>query len=375
MEARVAVKGTPKNLSASSLRPTGVNATLDAPAVQVLSVGDRRRAPIGRAVLAVLGLAASFEVLAMGIKETGALESHAPWGSDPFDAFTSFALFFVPVASLAVAVRVPLCQRSEPLRLSRVDDVLRGARLLVAIILVTVASDWVSVMGGADRPSWSGVTAVLVAWLAAMSAASVWVALRIVDAGRALPPRSADPSAPDTLEDAITLASRATRFTGPLVPSFLDAIRAIDRHIAARVRWHPIASAGLLAAAFGVAIGGAAVREEGVGPIAGLIWVIAWCGMFGFLVAGGSYLGLVRGSRPLHGATRIAVRGLAAAALSVPIAVAYRDWLWWVVGSNPGDPTPRGFALLLVIVPMVVFALTTLTLLVIERQANSEGER
>jgi hypothetical protein len=56
--------------------------------------------------------------------------------------------------------------------------------------------------------------------------------------------------------------------------------------------------------------------------------------MFAFLLIGGSFLGVVRGPTPSTGLRRRALDAAATMCASVPVALALRDSLWWVVGST-----------------------------------------
>ena len=108
-----------------------------------------------------------------------------------------------------------------------------------------------------------------------------------------------------------------------------------DRVATVVVRPHPLASAAVFSVAFGAAVAAAAAREEGLGTIDPVIFFgVATCGMFAFVVAIGSYVGLVHRDRPLRGVSRRLADAAVSGAAAVPIALAFRHSLWWTIGSG-----------------------------------------
>jgi len=68
---------------------------------------------------------------------------------------------------------------------------------------------------------------------------------------------------------------------------------------------------------------------------------LGFCGMFAFLVLAGSYLGVVRSQNPLHGVPRRLLDASVVGSIVAIAALAFRDSLWWIVGS---DTTAAGAA-------------------------------
>jgi hypothetical protein len=68
--------------------------------------------------------------------------------------------------------------------------------------------------------------------------------------------------------------------------------------------------------------------------------------MFAFLVLAGSYLGVIQSSTPLYGVQRRAVDAGVVGCTAAIAALAFRDSLWWIVGSNPTAAGPAQFAAL-----------------------------
>jgi hypothetical protein len=300
-----------------------------------LPIADARRPRIGRAVVGAMLLAVLFEAFAFGVKELQALGDHAPWMDDPYDVVTSFAIFFIPIVGTFSAVRLALCRRVEPLPLSRVTDLLHGCLVLLVVVLATAASDWVAVAVGADRGSWTSLTPAIVAGLGLVTVVALLAAGAVVTESRRLPRLDRDdPMAPDWLADATQVADRVSRHLGPLEPVASRIVRLVDRQVWTWVRRRPITAAIVAATGFATLFEVGSLREGYSLPLLVFVFVVAWCGMFVLLVASGSYLGLVRSSVGIRGVRRRLLDAAVVGSASVPIALAFRGSLWWLVGSS-----------------------------------------
>jgi hypothetical protein len=307
------------------------------PPTAALVSGDARRPGIGRVVFWSLLLAGAFEAFAWVVKEVHALGSHAPWADDPYDVATSFAIFFVPLLVLVTATRIPLCRRLDPLPLARVRALLRSSAAIVAIVLVTLLADWVSVVVGANEASWSPATPWLVVVLCALSLLTLPVLIGLRRTTRQLPVAArngSELSDPDWLADLLELTRRTARRLGWGSQAAAWAADQADRRLVDPIRRHPIATAAAAAAVFAVALAEAAAREDGIGPVLGLVLSVAWCGMFGFLVVASAWLDLVRPASPLVGWHRRLVASVTLACVAVLLALAFRDSLWWATGTT-----------------------------------------
>jgi hypothetical protein len=303
-----------------------------------LPVADARRPRIGRAILGAMFAAGLFELFAFGAKEIRPLGDHAPWMDDPYDVVTSFAMFFLPIVGAFSAVRLALCRRVEPLPLSRLVDLVHGCLVLLVIAVATASSDWIAVILAADRGSWSTVTPALVGALGILTAGLAFGAAGLISEIRQMPTFDrADPAAPDWLADATALASRMNQRLGPLEPIGTGIVQAVDRWAAAWVRRRPITAAVLTAAGFAALFDVGSLREGYSLRLLVFVLVVAWCGMFAFLVAIGSYLGLVRSSARRQGANRRLLDAALLGCASVPIVLAFRDSLWGLVGTSTGQ--------------------------------------
>lgn len=328
----------------------------------VLPVGDPRRKQIGRAVVGTLMTAAAFVVFAWITKQLSWLSLHSPWGEDPYDAVVSFTFFFVPLAAGFCLVRVPLFRQDQPQPVERMVDLLRGCRVALAAVLITLAADWTSVLLRSDQANWSASTAILIALLALMTVVTVvaTVVLRRAPYER-LPGSRRDTPTTDWFVDVVMVADQASRHIGILGPVARRAIRWTDQRAVSAVRRRPMTAAAVAALGFGAAIAASVTIEEGVAPILALFFVVGASGMFAFLVVAGSYLGLVRGRPPSVGVRRRLIDAAVISSASVPVALAFRTSLWGFVGSTDASAGLGTLAWLLTTVAVGVFVLVLVT--------------
>jgi hypothetical protein len=313
-----------------------------------MPVGDPRRRLIGRAAFGTLMASAIF-FLFTATKQIKPIYHHAPWENDPYDTVFSFTMFFVPLVAAYFLVQVSLCRKAEPLSISRTVAILRGCRVAVGAIVVETVTAWVAVAVGANRSHWtSGATGVLVALLILSTIVTSKV---IVDLGRAPRLRSTNridnAQVSDWLADVVTVAKRESRWLGPLRRPGLIVLAWVDRTFVSEVRRHPLVAAALASGVFGVTVFGYQGVWEGY-PLSVMLLTICLgtCGMFAFLVLAGSYLGVIRSSSPLYGVRRRVVDAGVVGCIAAIGALAFRDSLWWIVGSNPSDAGSAQFAAL-----------------------------
>jgi hypothetical protein len=324
-----------------------------------LSVADARRPRIGRAILGTIVAAGLFEIFALGAKEFRPLGDHAPWMDDPYDVMTSFAIFFLPIVGAFSAVRLALCRRLEPLPLSRLIDLVHGCVVLMVIAIATAASDWTAVLRGADRGSWSTVTPALVVALGILTSALAFASLGLLSELRRLPTLGRPgPAGPDWLADAAELASRISSRLGPLAPITTGLVRTVDRTVSDRARRRPMTTAVVAAAGFATLFAVGSLREGDSLALVVFVLVVAWCGMFAFVLATVSYLGVVRPASPLTGGRRRLVDAALVGSASVPIVLAFRDSLWGLVGTAAGQAGLGDLDRLLILMAASVFGVT-----------------
>lgn len=326
--------------------------TVPASSPGVLAAGDPARAAAGRAIIGSLLAGCVFTAYLWTAKELRPLYAHEPWQDDPYDAVVSFALICVPLLLAPSLLRVRLCRRYAELPARRAADLLRASRVLLGMVVITLGSEWVSVITGAHRRDWTAVTAALIGVLAVLTAGALGVAWLLRRAGRAA--RGPVPAQPDWLADGVTLGQQAAAWCGPWRERALAALGWLDRHVIAAVRRHPLRAAAVASAAGAVAADSPQIVFEGYRP--GLaLWFLAVtaCALFAFLVAGGAYLRVTGRAGPAGPLAR----ALVAAAAAVPVTAGFRAWLWWVVGGAGQGSGLARLALLTLVVPAATGAL------------------
>jgi hypothetical protein len=327
-----------------------------------LPIGDVRRKPLARAVAAVLLAAIVFMAFELPVKQFLSLYNHVPWHDDPYDAATSFAVFFVPLIAVVTLVRILLFRSTQSLPLSRVHGVLRGSRVALLAMVVTVLADWISLALQGNRAAWTGETAPLVVLLGLVTADVLGAGILLRRAAASIPPEVPGAAAPDWFSDVVALGQLHTRWLGPLARIARALIDRVDRDLVTPIRRFPICAAAVAAVVFGVLLALNTLLREGSGPALWIDVVVGSSGMFAFLVAAGAYVGLVRSGRPAAGPRRRVIDASVLGCLAVPVALAFRQWLWWAVGSDAGSPERLGelLAVAAISTTVVVFAAETL---------------
>ena len=306
------------------------------PSTALIPVGDAWRAALWPPVFGTLGLALAFLLYTAPIKEAPQLFDHAPWLNDPFDTVISFMMFFVPLIAAICIPRVLMCRRSEPLPASRIRDVLRGCRVVLAGVGLTLLCEWVSVVIGENGSAWNWATWVQIGLLAMMSVLTLAAARAVGRAG--LPGQgSAEPTgtSSDWLEDALAFVRKESHRLGPARPFVVALVDFTDQALLKVIRRHPLWMALALCLIFGAGAGiNQGVRESYTSSITVMASLLLATGMFGLVVVAGHYLGLVHSSSPLHGVARRRIDATVITCVGVLIPFALRYHLWWVVGST-----------------------------------------
>ncbi|MFG2844509.1 hypothetical protein ACGF12_15260 [Kitasatospora sp. NPDC048296] len=267
-----------------------------------------------RALWGALALALAFTGFAYSTTQVRLLRAASPWQADPYDAVVSFTLFLVPALTALTAVRASLCRGGGPQPGYRVDQLLRAARLGVALVAVTVATDATAAALRAERELWDGRTAWLIAALLPLAAGAGWCLVLLRRAGREVPPEERRRPGGDWLDDLALLAA-------PLAD--LGAIaRFLRGHIVA-------AAAGLSLLAGALVVTGQAGGEGWPGRQLALAELtVFFSGFFAFCLLCDALLRIAVTPRK-PGAGRAAAF---AAALAVPVSGGLRDALWSLVG-------------------------------------------
>lgn len=318
----------------------------------VLGGGDPHGRSTGRAVLGALLLAAVFSGFVWVAKGVPALYLREPWQDDPYDALVSFELVALPLLVGLCAVRL-LSRRLDPQRLARRElDLLRAGRVLVALVALTVVSEWVSVVKGDHRSDWDGVTLALLVVLGCLTAVTFltgwWVGRALSTVQRNGPVEAQ----PDWLADLTGLAVAGAARLGPGQASALQAVRLADRLVGASVRRHPLAAAAACAVLLAcVADAPQVVLERYRVDFAAYFVGVTACGLFAYLAVVGAHVRFVQPEGRRRLLAYVAVTGCA----GVGVAAAFRDSLWWLVGT---DSRHAGLRALLLLTAVVVVATT-----------------
>jgi hypothetical protein len=326
------------------------------PPSALIPAGEAWRLGLRRPVFGSLLLAGLFFLYTAPVKETPLLFDHAPWLNDPFDTVISFMMVFVPLIGLFCVPRVLLCRRSDPLPAARIRDVLRGCRVVLAGISLTLLAQWIAVAIGENRGQWNGATWLQIGLLAAMSAAALAV---IGELRRVGLPRGAvqhGPAGPDWAADFFLFARKQGHLLGP-VKTPAEALLGWSEHSFAKAaRRHPLWAALGACAAFGAAAGiNQGLREGYFPPVTATVCVLLTVGMFGLLAASGSYLGLIRSSTPLRGTRRRLADAAVITCVGILVPFAVRNDLWWVIGGNQAGARLPQLVQLLGIFAIVIF--------------------
>ena len=264
--------------------------------------------------------------------------ANGPWAQDPYHVVVSFAVLLVPLAALLCMSRVPLCRRDAPLPTRRARDLLRVSRILLILVLVTVASAWISVPLPAQRYAWTGSTMAAFAELAVLTIASLWAG-RLLRRAFSAPIR--DAAGPDWLADVIALGERVSRRLGLLRPLALAILHWIDRRVISGLRRYPVPAAAILAAVLGSATAISQGIQEGYSQGGYLLFfMVTAFGVFAFIMIAGQHLGLVvndqqRQTAAMHAELRKRlVHAMVAASASAPVAIAFRSVIWSALGIS-----------------------------------------
>jgi hypothetical protein len=328
----------------------------------VLPVDDLGRPSIRRAVFGTLWAVAVFVVFA-ATKEMKPIYNHAPWLNDPYDTVISFTMFFVPLVTAFLLVQVSLCLRSEPLSVARVVSILRACRVAIGAIIVELLSAWLAVILGANASQWTpGSTGLEVGLLLMATIVASIATVRLARIPHlARQGAQKDEAEPDWLGDAVAVAKRESRWLGSLRRRAIPILDWCDRTLVLEIRRHPVITAAIASAGFGIAVFGWQGYREGYVPSLTLLSMgLGFCGMFAFLIPAGSYFGLVRSTNPSSGLRRRALDASVIASGAAIVALAFRGNLWGIIGSNGNAAGPAQFAMLEAGAILLAFMITLL---------------
>ncbi len=308
--------------------------------IQVLPVGHPARPAAARALAVTAVSAVVFTVFAAVTTQVASVRAASPWQDDPYDAVVTFTMFFVPGLSAVAALRVLLCRRTEPLPTYRVDQLLRTALMVLALIDITVLADWISLVARADRQLWSSRTPVLVVGLAVVSIAAA-ISYIAVRTARAVEPRHRLDDG-DWLGDIVVAAALIAVKTGD--PSRFTGLRRFLEVVVRFVRAHFVMMAALGSITAGVlVIARLAVAEGSSNRGLFVVEAVVFAGgTFGFVMIADAWLQLA--ATPSHAKHTVARVGATAAAAALPTSLALRGVILSITGHAADVQTAQQLA-------------------------------
>jgi hypothetical protein len=321
-----------------------------------LAPGEPIRAAIGRAFSLAMVAAVLFEVFMIAVKDIRPIGEYAPWAEDPYDVFTSFGIFVVAcVCGLAIG-RLPLFRRSQPLPVVRAAGLMRAVAIIDLAVAAVLGSAWLSVF----FVPWSivSITSALIGALALESLVVVLALLALWRAGQTIGRRTAPSDRPDWLDDALSLMGRRVD------------VRSLER-LSGWIRAHRGAATVGTAFYFGAFFAiGAWIEGDPVALVV-LIWLIGTAAMFAMLTVVGTYLRLVASRTEVVGSEKrrspVTIAAVAACAV-VPVTLAFRDMLWWIVGTTAAQAAINDLAALLLLAWSIVFAVALIVVGIARRK-------
>jgi hypothetical protein len=229
------------------------------------------------------------------------------------------------------AGRLVLCRAGEPLPEARVEGIVRAVRLALGMSLVTLASDWAGVL--ATWPA-GGPDALTIAAIAGLVVTSAAVVAGVAGLARVQLPETRSLE-PDGLADATVLVRLVGIRLSWLQRPAVWVARSGETRLAPLIRRRPVTSAAVLSIGFGAVLAVTTALAEGVAPVTALIFAVAGCAMFAFVVLGGSWLRLVSAT-PSSALHRRLVMAAVAGAAALPTSLAFREAAWDVLGRRGG---------------------------------------
>jgi hypothetical protein len=273
------------------------------------------------AIWASLGAAAVFEVLTVPQTQDKTVWAASPWKQDPYHTAVYLAQFAVPVLMLMIAVRLLVWR--APGGADRAQQTVRAAGTLTALIGLTLAFEWASVIGRANASSRGMWASALLTGLVVISVLTVVATALLV---RCRWPRgSSGRWRHDWLGDVVFIGRRIPvlrRWASP------DAV-AWARRRAMTV----FVVLSVLAAA---AIAGAqAIGERMTDPlfIAWLLIAETACNLAFCVITNAAAGFIARPPRTLP--RRITEASVVAGCLAILVAIAFHDELWSAIGTGP----------------------------------------
>lgn len=257
-----------------------------------LPVGHPTRRTIRSALRAAFTVAVLFAAVTILSKEDTALNLQQPWQDDPYDVLVSLDLVILPVLIGIGVLRSLLCQRHRPLPARRLADILRVAGAALGACLITETAEWIAVILGRHRATWTVSTIYQIGVLGLLTAATLCASARTRRATREVSRATTITAQPDWLTDLVALGLHAANATRSSRGT--NATHWVDEHVVTRIRQHPVAAACVVAAALGSPFIAAKIVIEHYPPSLVLVAsAFIYACMFALVISVGRYLRIV----------------------------------------------------------------------------------
>lgn len=243
----------------------------------------------------------------------------SPWQDDPYHAVLCLTQIMVPL--LAVVITVRLFAWRAPGSRDRASQSVRAAEAMTTLVWITLASEWIAVVGRQHMKIWGSLTALLIGGLVVTTVLAIAAGAALLRCRRP----SGERWEHDWLDDAI------------LIAQMIPALRGrVGSRQAAWLRRHAIAVFAELSALVGAAVAAAQAVGEGItSPLAiAWFWLVVTAALFAFSVMSNRVAGFV--ACIAHSQVRrTAEMSVVAGSIALLVATAFHDALWAVVGTGP----------------------------------------
>jgi hypothetical protein len=314
---------------------------------------DRQAQAAMRSTLLVSVLnAVVFTVFAYVTTQVKPVRHVSPWQDDPYDSVVSHTMFFVPIVTALIVMRMLVDCRNRPLPLDRATQLLRATLISAVLVTATYAADCVAVIARADRAMWDGGTRWLISALAVASLPT-WVTWAKLARMRGLLPRPSDDGVlGDWLDDALPLVN----LLAARLPPAGRIAEWLERRDAAgwiRRRFTLVVAVASLFA--GLAVATALARENEFGRLffCDTVWFAG--GMYAFGMISNAILRLAvqqcRGR--VHQAVHIAI---IAGAAALPVSLGLRHSILAATGLGGIRSTPGSITVLTSVSALLIAA-------------------
>jgi hypothetical protein len=329
---------------------------------------DSRYRQVARALIGSLILSVAFCLYSFITKEVRWLYVTEPWRDDPYDALRSFDFVAVTVPTVLAAWRFALSGTAPRVSVQRIVDLTRACYLLAGLILVMIASEWLSVVLRTHVDGWNTTTFMLIWVLAAFTVATLAVFVLLAIARRALASVQA-PGRPDWLDDGVYFLRICARIAGPARRSILAAAHWIDRFAAGWIRRYPLTFLCAVAVLLAIIADTNQIVQEGYTVDFAIYFLtVSATGYYAFFAIVSRYLNLIAIPPLTQHPARFA--GITTAA-SIPLTEAFRQYLSWVIGVRGDIETPAQLYLLTAVIAAATATVTLITGLITSRTTST----